>query len=746
MWRLDPHRAGKAPVQPDRFGRDKRRPAAMTRGRPSGHTGPSTGTADPRAVAKNETLVCITSIVTAPSAGVRAVPPGPVVAGAGAPWAHINTCTKTFVMPTVRPCAWADLPQARAIRAVPAGSTLQLVGRDLQQATVLPYVLEAVRAGAAVRLCFVATGVGEAERHSSLEHTAAQFTVADVLAVVAEEGRQLDVGKEPVCALCSKAAPPSLMRCVRCKCFWYCSKGCQTQHWSAHKTQCTRSMRAIKGSAAMVGTFCPLAQYHTAEAIPIPITAPPTAAARSARPAVVGKSIDTFQLKIRGIQQQIREFLDRQQRRAAEKDRGDRVRALENGSFIPLVDPTELLEWHRPSTPPAAAATAAPSSICCGPRQHDCTKLLPRLPPPQRDSAAIVSSTPLCNVFGAPAPRKRKWEHYIRGDSTSTQTDVSRSACRPRTDNCEDRAGFPSEQRHDETPASVNREAEPEAEKASLSPTQQPSPPSSSSLLPVPTVTAASMPSSDLRHSLGGDTTAVAAEVPQNIRLALIGNTLVRKLKSGKLRFLHVLGVEATTGYRSGSARHPLGARQVWTVRRADTAAGALMGIEQKTEWHELRHYVAVNPEHQALRLSSGTAMTTLFDSPSTIMHFDELPNPHLPLDLPTPDRPGAALCQQFKCKEFGIRPKETYQKGVRHSAYPKNCRTCVVKSVLQDSPAFHAGLTAGVQILKVNGHQVFDRKMPLAFIRKLSMSIPTGQKITLEVRTLTADEEARVL
>jgi hypothetical protein len=487
-------------------------------------------------VAKDETLVCITSIVTAPSAGVRAVPPGPVVAGAGAPWAHINTCTKTFVMPTVRPCAWADLPQARAIRAIPAGSTLQLVGRDLQQATVLPYVLEAVRAGAAVRLCFVATGVGEAERHSSLEHTTVQFTVADVLAVVAEEGRQLDVGKEPVCALCSKAATASLMRCVRCKCFWYCSKECQTQHWSAHKTQCTRSMRAIKGSAAMVGTFCPLAQYHTAEAIPIPITAPPTAAARSARPAVVGKSIDTFQLKIRGIQQQIREFLDRQQRRAAEKDRGDRVRALENGSFIPLVDPTELLEWHRPSTPPAAAATAAPSSICCGLWQHDCTKLLPRLPPPQLDSAAIVPSTPLCNFFGAPAPRKRKWKHYIRGDNASTQADVSRSACRPRTDNCEDSAVFPSEQRHDETPASVILEAELETDKGAeletkKPPTHQPSPRSkkkkgktpSPSLSPVPTVTAASMPSSDLRHSLGRDTRRAKDRVRSPLDPSCIG-------------------------------------------------------------------------------------------------------------------------------------------------------------------------------------------------------------------------------
>jgi hypothetical protein len=218
-------------------------------------------------------------------------------------------------------------------------------------------------------------------------------------------------------------------------------------------------------------------------------------------------------------------------------------------------------------------------------------------------------------------------------------------------------------------------------------------------------------------------------------RLPLIGDTVARYSRSGRLQFLHVLGLEANWGYACYSPRG-----KVWTVRHADTAAGPPTGIEQKIRWNELRDYAVVPPEqcgeHQALRLSSGSAMTTLFDSPSTIMHFDELPNPHLPLDLPTPERPRPALCQQFKCKEFNIRPKEKDQ---------KNCRICIVKSVLQDSPAFHAGLTLGVQILKVNGQQVFDRKMPLAVIRE-TMSIPTGQKITLEVRTLTADEEARVL
>lgn len=398
-----------------RQGQGGRARGTAARARPPGvlATGASNTSTKPA-----ESLVCITSIVTA-SGSLRAAAPGAIVSGAGASWAGINTCTKTFALPSQLPCAWANLPQANAIKAIPSGSTLQLVGRDLRRETVEPYVLEAIRAGAAVRLCFVAKGVGEAEQRHELVHIPALFTVADVLALGNDPSR---IGEGPAKACNKCGRKDRLMRCTQCKCAWYCSKSEQREHWATHKPQCIPSMRAIKASDAMVGTFCPLTQYHAEDVVPISLTAPPTAGVKA--------STDTFQHKIRGVHSQIREFLERQRQRVAEKEQAARARASENGTFIPLLQFGDFEEFLAKDEP--AAVDARPEqhqSICCGSKPHDWSKIMPNLPPREHHTEPMLP--PLRTYVDAFVTRKRKCNGAV---DAAVANDAVQMGSRPQTE------------------------------------------------------------------------------------------------------------------------------------------------------------------------------------------------------------------------------------------------------------------------------------------------------------------------
>ena len=94
-------------------------------------------------------LLCIASIITeASDAGgaqskqpLRLLRQRGVVGGAGGAWAGVNTVSKAFPLPRSVPCAWNDLPQAKAIRTIPAGNSVLLLGRDVTSSQAQPCVL-----------------------------------------------------------------------------------------------------------------------------------------------------------------------------------------------------------------------------------------------------------------------------------------------------------------------------------------------------------------------------------------------------------------------------------------------------------------------------------------------------------------------------------------------------------------------------------------------------------------------------
>lgn len=82
------------------------------------------------------------------------------------------------------------------------------------QSSSLRYVEEAIRSGAAVRLCFVARGLGDdAEGQRRLQHATPLFTVADIL-----DAPRVSLGLDK-CATCGSSGDASntLLRCGQCK-------------------------------------------------------------------------------------------------------------------------------------------------------------------------------------------------------------------------------------------------------------------------------------------------------------------------------------------------------------------------------------------------------------------------------------------------------------------------------------------------------------------------------------------------
>jgi hypothetical protein len=230
----------------------------------------------------------------------------------------------------------------------------------------------------------------------------------------------------------------------------------------------------------------------------------------------------------------------------------------------------------------------------------------------------------------------------------------------------------------------------------------------------------ADMLHSAMRHSPGdprGLPSALAARVPQHRRAALVGQTVVRKLRRGQLRFLHILRVE-TVPYDDHSALQNSRMIDVWTALSANTAARAVTGVECSVDWNELRHYVRTTPDHEVS--SHFRASTLRFDTVRNTM-------------ISTPQRPQPVLAPQFKCSQQTLREQTT-----RHGTVQRARRICVVTSVTPNSPAFHAGLTPGVRILTVNNQEVRqgERDTPASFTRSI-MAASTDRQITLSVQHL---------
>ena len=57
---------------------------------------------------------------------------------------------------------------------------------------------------------------------------------------------------KPVCSKCG--ASPANLKCSRCKASWYCSSGCQREHWPVHKPGCGPAAGAAAAAAAAVGS------------------------------------------------------------------------------------------------------------------------------------------------------------------------------------------------------------------------------------------------------------------------------------------------------------------------------------------------------------------------------------------------------------------------------------------------------------------------------------------------------------
>lgn len=176
-----------------------------------------------------------------------------------------------------------------------------------------------------------------------------------------------------------------LLRCSQ----FYCSRKCQLDDWPKHKLSCVNSLRAIKASAAMDHTFCPLAQHHTEDAFPVKVAVP----AAPTHMTAVSNGVASFQEQIRGVKRQIRDLVARRLVRPKQSPATSSERAGGGGSssrdgtsddvFIPLLDTVTLGDLvvadseetakHGPPT----TTTTRHSSLCCGDETHDMSKLVP---------------------------------------------------------------------------------------------------------------------------------------------------------------------------------------------------------------------------------------------------------------------------------------------------------------------------------------------------------------------------------
>ena len=64
------------------------------------------------------------------------------------------------------------------------------------------------------------------------------------------------------CAHCS-ATLEKAMRCGQCKSAWYCTRDCQKQHWSIHKSQCKALALTLLASATAAEPFAEVATVQT---------------------------------------------------------------------------------------------------------------------------------------------------------------------------------------------------------------------------------------------------------------------------------------------------------------------------------------------------------------------------------------------------------------------------------------------------------------------------------------------------
>lgn len=221
---------------------------------------------------------------------------------------------------------------------------------------------------------------------------------------------------------------------------FYCSQKCQLDDWPKHKLSCVNSLRAIKASAAMDHTFCPLAQHHTEDAFPIKVAVPaPT------HMAAVSNGVASFQEQIRGVKRQIRELVARRlvrpkQSTAASSEGTGGIGSTGSGetsdiSFIPLLDPVTLGDFvvadseetaksGAPTTTTTTTTTTRHSSLCCGDGAHDMSKLVPifvTIPPsvvPESDSLPSI-----VEVYRAAQHRFRRARSSLAMDDAAKRCD-----------------------------------------------------------------------------------------------------------------------------------------------------------------------------------------------------------------------------------------------------------------------------------------------------------------------------------